>query len=88
MCGGVHQVERPDQEKPVWESVSLIHIYNPHTKTWDCVTEIPHGYLLGKSVHIRENKILFIGGLTGTHDISENDDDIITTCSTLTLSPR
>jgi len=85
--GGIHQVERPDQDKPVWELVPLIHIYNPHTKTWDCVGDIPHGHLLGKSVHIRENKILFIGGTTGTHSISESDDNMITTCSILTLSP-
>jgi len=85
--GGDHLVERPDQEKPVWESVSLIHIYNPHTKTWDCVGDMPHGYLLGKSVHIRENKILFIGGLTHTHHLSKSNDDIIITCSLLTLSP-
>jgi len=84
--GGIHQVEQPDQEKPVWESVSLIHIYNPHTKTWDCVGDIPHGYLLGKSVHIRENKILFIGGTTGTHNVNKKNDDMITTCSILTLS--
>jgi len=86
--GGGHRVEQPDQEKPVWESVSLMHVYNPHTKTWDYVGDIPHGYLLGRSIHIRENKILFIGGTIGTHNLSENDDDITTTCSTLTLSPR
>jgi len=84
--GGIHQVEQPDQDKPVWELVPLIHIYNPHTKTWDCVGDTPHGYLLGRSVLIRENKILFIGGTTGTHSISKNDDNRITTCSILTLS--
>jgi len=85
--GGIHRIELPDQEKPVGEFVPLIHIYNPHTKTWDCVGNIPHGYLLGKSVCIRENKILFIGGTTGTHSIRENNDNIITSCSILTLSP-
>ena len=80
-------VEQPDEDKPVCELVPLIHIYNPDTKTWDCVGDIPIGYLLGMSVHIRENKILFIGGLTGTHDISK-DDDIMTTCSILTLTPQ
>ena len=84
---GDHEVERPDEDKPVWELVPLIHIYNPDTKTWDCVGDIPHGYLLGKSVHIRENKILFIGGVTGTHDTGK-DDDIMTTCSTLTITPQ
>ena len=84
---GLHKVERPDDDKPVWELVPLIHIYNPDTKTWDCVGDIPIGYLLGMSFHIRENKILFIGGATGTHDLN-NDDDIMTTCSILTLTPQ
>ena len=84
---GYCMVKRPDEDKPVCELVPLIHIYNPDTKTWDCVGDIPIGYLLGKSVHIRENKILFIGGLTGTHKIGK-DDDIMTTCSILTLTPQ
>ena len=84
--GGAYQIEQPHEDKPVWQSVPLIHIYNPDTRTWDCVGEIPHGYLLRRSVHIRENKFLFIGGLTGTH--GKKDDDLIRTCSILTLSPR
>ena len=84
---GGRMVERPDEDKPVCELVPLIHIYNPDTKTWDCVGDIPHGYYLGMSVHIRENKILFIGGLTGTHNAGA-DDDIMTTCSILTLTPQ
>ena len=83
---GDHEVEQPDEDKPVCELVPLIHIYNPGTKTWDCVGDIPHGYLLGKSVHIRENTILFIGGLTGTHDPNIGDN-VMTTCSILTLTP-
>ena len=89
--GGGHKIERPDGSQfkplPAWESVPLIHIYNPHTKTWDSVGEIPYGYLLGMSIHIRENKLLFMGGLTGRHNISR-DDDIVTTCLMLTLSPH
>ena len=85
--GGGYLVEQVDRHKPVFQSVPLIHIYNPDTRTWDCVGEIPRRYLLGRSVHIRENKLLFIGGLTGTHDLSK-DDDMIITCSVLTLSPR
>ena len=84
---GDHKIERPDKDKPVCELVPLIYIYNPDTKTWDCVGDIPIGYYLGMSVHIRENKILFIGGLTGTHDTNKNDD-IMTTCSKLTLTPQ
>ena len=84
---GDHEVERPDEDKPVYELVPLIHTYNPDTKTWDCVGDIPHGYCLGMSVHIRENKVLFIGGLTGRHDANK-DGDIMTTCSILTLTPQ
>ena len=82
---GGRMVERPEEDKPVYELVPLIHIYNPDTKTWDCVGDIPHGYYLGRPIHIRENKILFIGGLTGTHNTGE-DDDIMTTCSILTIT--
>ena len=78
---GGYKVEQPDESKG--KSVSLIYIYNTRTRTWDCVGETPHGYLLGKSVHIRENKILFMGGLTGRH----NTNDTLTTCSVLTLIP-
>ena len=84
---GDQEVEIPDEDKPVFELVPLIHIYNPDTKTWDCVGDIPIGYYLGMSVHIRENKILFIGGVSGTHDTNK-DDDIMTTCSILTLTPQ
>ena len=81
---GGRRVELPDEDKPVWELVPLIHIYNADTKTWDCVGDIPHGYYLGKSVCTREDTILFIGGLTGRH----NPDDAMTTCSILTLTPQ
>ena len=57
---GGHLVEIPDEDKPVSELVPLIHIYNPDTKTWDCVGDIPIGYY---SAQIR--KILFIVGVTG-----------------------
>ena len=42
---GDHMIKKPDEDEPVWELVPLIHIYNPDTKTWDCVGDIPHGYL-------------------------------------------
>ena len=67
--------------------VSPIHIYNSDTKTWNCVGDFAIGYYLGKSVHIRENKILFIGGLTGIHNTS-TDDDIITSCLLVTLTSQ
>ena len=84
---GGRMVEQPDEDKPVYELVPLIHIYNPDTKTWDCVGDIPLGYYLGRSVHIRENKILFIGSLIGRH-ITYEDDDLMTTCSILTFTPQ
>ena len=67
--GGEHQVEHSDKDKPEFQSVPPIHIYNPATRTWDCIGKIPYEHLLGMSVHIRENKILFVGGLTGTHNL-------------------
>ena len=82
--GGSFKFEQPHEDKPVWQSIPLIHIYNPGTRTWDCVGEIPDRYILGRSVRIRDNTILFIGGLTGTHDL--NNDDVVLSCSTLTLS--
>ena len=85
--GGHHWAERLHEDKPHLESVPLIHIYNPHTKTWERTGEIPYGYLLGRSIHIRESKLLFIGGLTGKYDTGK-DDNMITTCLILTLSPR
>ena len=47
--------------------VPVIHIYNPDTMSWDCVGDVSCGYALGRSVRIGENRILFIGGLTGTY---------------------
>ena len=84
--GGCYRTERSDKGKAVWDTVSLINIYNPNTDTWDCVGEIPYEYSLGRSVHISDNKTLFIGGLTGTCDVG-NHDDIVTTCVILALFP-
>jgi len=84
---GVDLVEQPDEDKPVWELVPLIHLYNPDTKSWDCVGDFLPGYYLGMSVHIKENKILFIGGLTGTYSTGESQD-IMTTCSVVTFMPQ
>ena len=84
---GDHMIKQPDEDNPIFELVPLIHMYNPDTKTWDCVGDTPHGYYLGLSVHIRENKVLFIGGLTGSHD-ETIDDDVMTNCSLLTITPQ
>ena len=82
---GGHMVEKPNKDKPVYETVPGIYVYNPSTKTWDCVGEIPHGYLLGRSVRVKQNEILFIGGVAGTQN-SISSDFMMTTCSMLTFS--
>ena len=82
---GDHLVEQTDKDQPVYKLVPLIHIYNPDTKSWDCVGESPIEYGLDYSVHLEENKILFVGGITGTHNTSK-DDDLVTTCMLLTLA--
>ena len=79
---GDRKTKKPGQGK--WELISMIHIYNPDTKSWDHVGNVPYSYLLGKSVHIGENKLLFIGGLTGTHTVGKGDD-MVTTCLLLTI---
>ena len=84
--GGSHKVEGPQEcYEPVFQSVPLIHIYNPNTRTWDCVGEIPQAYLLGKSIHMQENTIFFVGGLTGKYS-RRNNTDMVTTCFMLTFS--
>ena len=84
---GDRLVEQTDEDKSAWSLVPLIYIYNPGTKSWDCIGESPLGYLIGYSVHLEENKIFFVGGLTGTH-ISGKEDDIVTTCMLLTFAPQ
>ena len=82
---GDHKVEHPSENKAVYEIVPFIHIYNPDTMSWDSVGKIPHPYMLGRSLCLKKNKLLFIGGIAGTLDVSNND--MLTTCSILTLSP-
>jgi len=84
---GITPVEHQGKEKPVYQLVPLIHLYNPYTRCWDCVGSIDYPYNLGRSVHIRENKFLFVGGSTGTHRVSE-EDNIVATCATLTITPH
>ena len=84
---GDHRVEQPEQRKSAWELISQIHLYNPVTKSWDHVGTVPFNYLIGRSIHIRGNKLLFIAGLTGSHMIGKVAD-LITTCYTLTIMPK
>ena len=83
---GDHRVEQPDNDESILQLVPSIYLYNPDTKSWDHVDDTPHGYYLGKSVHINEDKILFVGGLSGEHDIS--DDDVMTTCTMLNITSQ
>lgn len=74
--------------KGAWESVPYIHVYNPDTKSWDRVEEVvPHNFLLGMSAYLSENKILFIGGLTGSYE-PFNLHNMVTTCWILTIIPK
>ena len=73
--------------KPTYELVPLVYIYNPDTKSWQHVGEVPCEFLLGVSVHIKENRILFIGDLTGSLEAGK-DSDHVTTCLMLTLTPQ
>jgi len=84
--GGDCLIERPEEDRPVWEYVSWINIYNPEMKSWNCVGQYPHGYYLGKSIHIGSTKILFIGGLVGKLCVS--DESLLTVCSVLTITPK
>jgi len=80
-------VEQIDKDDPIWKLIPLIHVYNPDTKSWKCVGETSTGYLLGRSVHVEENKLFFVGGVTGTHAF-DKEEDMVTTCMLLTLSPQ
>lgn len=82
---GDYMVEQPDEDKPIWELLSLIHVYNPDTKSWDYVGDVPHDYYLGRSVKIGEDKFIFIGGMAGKHIVS-NINDLLTICTMLTIS--
>jgi len=84
---GDRKVEKSGQAKPSWELIPLIHVYNPDTKSWDHVGDVPCNCLMGISIHLSENKLLFIGGLTGTHIVGKADD-MLTTCSMLTFTPK
>ena len=75
------------EQGSAWELVQTSYQYNPHSNSWDYVGDYFHGYKLGKAVHLQENKILFVGGLTGTFMVGV-DDDMVKTCSILTITPK
>ena len=63
----------------------MCHLYNPNTKSWNYVGDDFHDYELGRSIHVGENKIFFIGGLTGTFEVGV-DADMVQSCTLLTLT--
>ena len=71
---GIHLVEEPNRSEIVRKLVPMIHIYNPDTLSWDCVGYISCKYALSRSVYIGDNRILFIGGLTGSYDQYDSTD--------------
>ena len=79
--------DRKIEQSRNWELVQMSYLYNPNTKSWDCVGDDFHDYKLGKAVHLGENKIFFVGGLTGTFSAARNDD-MVKTCSMLTITPK
>ena len=79
--------DRMVEQSGNWELVQMCYLYNPNTRSWDYVGNDFHDYKLGKAVHLGENKIFFVGGLTGTFAIGK-DDDMVKTCSILTITPK
>ena len=82
---GDHKVEQSGINKLAYELVQMCYLYNPNTKSWDYVGDDFHDYELGRSIHVGENKIFFIGGLTGTFAIRV-DPDMVQSCTLLTLT--
>ena len=73
--------------KNKWELVKQSYLYNPSTNSWDYVGNDFHNYKLGRAVHLEKNKIIFMGGLTGTFNTGE-ENDLVKTCSMLTFTPK
>ena len=86
ILNGDHLVEQSGVGKSVWKLAQQSYLYNPNTKSWDYVGDDLHDYKLGRSVCIGENKIFFVGGITGTFD--HDNDDMVKTCSMLTFKPK
>ena len=79
--------DRKVEQSGNWELVQMSYLYNPNTKSWDHVGNDFHDYELGKVVHLGENKIFFVGGITGTFE-TDREDDLVRTCSILTITPK
>ena len=71
--------------KHQWKLIKQSYLFNPSTNSWDYVEDDFHDYKLGRVVHLGENKIIFIGGITGTF-VVDDEDNIVETCSMLTFT--
>ena len=67
-------------------SIPAIHVYKPVTHEWEQVGEIPHIYSLGCPVHLKENKIMFVGSFIDPSCVT--DKDLMTTCSVVTITKQ
>ena len=74
-----------DKRTKRWTLSPMIYIYNFDTKSWDYVAESPIDYHFNWSIHINDDQVFFVGGLTGTHD-SDKGDDLVTTCMLSTIT--
>ena len=83
VLNGDYIVEQSGASELAWKSAQQSYLYNPNTKSWDYVGDDLHDYKLGKSIHMGENKIFFVGDETGAfiHD----KDNFVKTCSLLTF---
>ena len=79
--------DRKVEQSGNWELVQMRYLYNPNTKSWDHVGNDFHDYELGKAIHLGENKIFFVGGITGTFE-TDREDDLVRACSILTITPK
>ena len=79
--------DHKDEQSGNWELVQRGYIYNPNTESWNYIGDDFHDYELGKAVHLTENTIFFVGGITGTFDTSR-EDDMVRSCSILTIRPK
>lgn len=77
-------VQLSEKDVVLCQTVPLIHIYNPRTFSWDCVDDLSGtiDFYLGSSIHINESTILFMGGISGRHEVTE---DLVTDCYALTF---
>lgn len=84
---GDYLIEHPDDDDPVYKLSPHIYMYNPDTRSWDYMGDVPNAYYMGRLVHVSENRIIFIGGMSGKHDAS-NDNDLVGTCTMLKMCKK